>query len=167
MRFCGRVRAATVSDVADVTRINIVSWNEGFGHLMGLRNPSPNDDEHWKGEFTSGPGEWWVAEMNGRPVGFAGIRSSRDPVRPGLGELDTIAVDPPDWRTGVGRALMTVALEGLRGAGYTEAVVWTPAGYERGHGFYRATGWLPDGGRRDGGRQVSFRQSLTRPSSDS
>jgi hypothetical protein len=65
----------------------------------------------------------------------------------------------------VGRALITVALDALRGAGYAEAIVWTLAGYQRGHGFYLATGWLPDGGRRDGDRQISFRQSLTKPAS--
>jgi GNAT superfamily N-acetyltransferase len=94
-------------------------------------------------------------------AGFAGICPSRDPVEAALGELDTIAVDPRDWRTGVDRALMAVALDALRGTGYAEAIAWTPAGYQRAHGSYRATGWLPDGGRRDGDRQVSFRHPLT------
>ena len=161
MRFCGWVRPAAASDAAEVARIYIVSWNEGFGHLLGMREPSPGDGDRWKGELTSGRARWWVAETGRRVAGFAGICSSRDPLETGLGELDTIAVDPRDWRTGVGRALMTVALDALRGAGYAAAILWTPAGYQRGHGFYRATGWLPDGGGRDGGRQVSFRQSLT------
>jgi N-acetylglutamate synthase-like GNAT family acetyltransferase len=69
-----------------------------------------------------------VAETGHRVAGFAGICPSRDPVEAGLGELDTIAVDPWDWRTGVGRALMAVALDTLRGTGYAEAIVWTSAG---------------------------------------
>jgi GNAT superfamily N-acetyltransferase len=127
---------------------------------MGRRERSPADSERWKGELTSGPARWWVAEAEDLVVGFAGAGPSRDPAASGLGELDTIAVEPRVWRTGVGRALMAVAVDALRSAGYTEAIVWTPAGYEQGHGFYRAMGWLPDGGRRDGGRQVSFRRSL-------
>ncbi len=165
MRFCGRVRPATASDAADVARIYVVSWNEGFGDLMGFRRSSPSDAERWRSELTSGRAQWWVAETDGRVAGFAGICPSRDPVQAGLGELDTIAVDPPDWRTGVGTALMTAALDALHGARYAEAILWTPAGYQRGHGFYRAMGWLPDGGRRDDGRQVSFRQSLNKPAS--
>jgi GNAT superfamily N-acetyltransferase len=165
VRFDGRVRPATACDAADVARIYTVSWNEGFGHLLGVREPSPGDGDRWKGELTSGRARWWVAQTGRRVAGFAGVCPSRDPVERGLGELDTIAVDPRDWRTGVGRALMTVALDALRRAGCAEAIVWTPAGYQRGHAFYRATGWLPDGGRRDGGRQVSFRQPLTTTSS--
>ena len=162
MRFGGRIRPAAASDAAEVARIYVVSWNAGFGHLLGMRELSPGDGDRWTGELISGRARWWAAEIDHRVAGFAGICSSRDPLETGLGELDTIAVDPRDWRTGAGRALMTVALDALRGAGYAEAIVWTPAGYQRGHGFYRATGWLPDGGRRDGDRQISFRQSLAR-----
>jgi N-acetylglutamate synthase-like GNAT family acetyltransferase len=161
MSFGGQIRSAAASDATEVARIYVVSWNEGFGHLMGNREPSSADAERWTGEITSTRARWWVAETDHRLVGFAGICPSRDPVAARLGELDTIAVDPRDWRTGVGRALMTVALTALRSTGYTEAIVWTPASYQRGNGFYQATGWLPDGGRRDGGRQVSFRHPLT------
>jgi len=37
---------------------------------------------------------WWVAERDGSIVGLIGIRPSRDPIDPTLGEVDTIAVDP-------------------------------------------------------------------------
>jgi hypothetical protein len=33
-------------------------------------------------------------------------------------------------------------------------------GYERGNAFYLATGWLPDGGERDEGRQIRYRHRL-------
>jgi N-acetylglutamate synthase-like GNAT family acetyltransferase len=161
MGFGGQVRPAAASDAAEVARIYVVSWNEGFGHLPDRREPSPADCERWTGELTSTRARWWVAETDHRVAGLAGICPSRDPIAAGLGELDTIAVDPRDWRTGVGRALMAVVLDALRSTGYAEAIVWTPAGYQRGHGFYRATGWLPDGERRDGRRQVSFRHPLT------
>lgn len=161
MSFGGQIRSAVASDAAEVARIYVVSWNEGFGHLLGTREPSPADAERWTGELTSARARWWVAEADRRVAGFAGICPSRDPVTADVGELDTIAVDPRDWHAGVGRALMTVALNALRSTGYAEAIAWTPAGYQRGHGFYEATGWLPDGGRRDGGRQVSFPHPLT------
>jgi N-acetylglutamate synthase-like GNAT family acetyltransferase len=77
------------------------------------------------------PHRWWVAELRGSVVGFVGTGLSRDSI-PNLGELDTIAVDPSCWHTGIGQTLMSVALRYLTADGYREAVLWTLAGYERG-----------------------------------
>jgi GNAT superfamily N-acetyltransferase len=93
-------------------------------------------------------------------VGFVGIRPSRDPIDPTLGEIDTIAVNPPVWRTGVGTSLMSVALHWLRSDGYGSALLWTLSGYTRGASFYRATGWRPNGARRQGGQQVRYDHDL-------
>jgi ribosomal protein S18 acetylase RimI-like enzyme len=103
---------------------------------------------------------WWVAARCGAIAGFVGIGPSRDPVDPELGELDTIAVDPAHWRSGVGTALMRTALGALDDDGYREAILWTLADYDRGQRFYLSTGWTPDGGTRDNGHQVSFRHRL-------
>jgi hypothetical protein len=43
---------------------------------------------------------------------------------------------------------------------FSEAILWTVAGHERALGFYRATGWVADGGTRAEGREVSLRQRL-------
>ncbi len=96
----------------------------------------------------------------GSIVGFVGIGPSRDPVDSQLGEVDSIAVDPPHWRMGIGKALMSLALRHLASDGYDEAIVWTVGGYERGTAFYEATGWSRDGGFRDDGRQVRFSRNL-------
>ena len=74
--------------------------------------------------------------------------------------LDTIAVEPSCWRSGIGRRLMSVALDHLVIDGYREAVLWTLASYPRGQQFYAATGWSSDGGTRDQGRQIRYRHSL-------
>jgi N-acetylglutamate synthase-like GNAT family acetyltransferase len=161
MSFGGQIRPAAASDAAEVARIYVVSWNEGIWASAGQPGAVVRRRRAMGGRLTSTRARWWVAETDHRVAGFAGICLSRDPIAAGLGELDTIAVDPRAWRTGVGRGLMAVALTALRSTGYAEAIVWTPASYQRGHGCYQATGWLPDGGRRDGGRQVSFRHPLT------
>ena len=62
------------------------------------------------------------------------------PGRSALGELDTIAVDPSCWRQGVGRVLMVRGLVQL-GARWDRAILWTPANYPRGNGFFKAMGW--------------------------
>ncbi|MBP2355150.1 GNAT superfamily N-acetyltransferase [Kribbella aluminosa] len=104
-------------------------------------------------------GNWWVAEAGGVIAGFVGIGPSRDPVGPGLGELDTIAVDRPYWRQGVGTALMQKALDELA-TQYDEAILWTLANYPQGQNFYARTGWTLTPQSRDEGRQVSYRRSL-------
>jgi GNAT superfamily N-acetyltransferase len=155
------IRSASVDDAEVVTQIYIDSWNAGFGDLMPHRIVTPERIERWRKELTQPvPHRWWVAEQKGSIVGFVGIGPSRDPVDPQLGELDTIAVDPRCWRTGIGRALMSVALHYLVADGYHEAILWTLARYERGKAFYEAMGWSLDGGGRDEGRQVRYRHSL-------
>lgn len=85
MGFNGRIRSAAASDAAEMARIYVVSWNEGFGHLLGMRKPPSADGERWTGELTSGRARWWVAETGHRVAGFAGICPSRDPAKAGLG----------------------------------------------------------------------------------
>jgi len=153
------VRDAVEDDAPAVARIYVDSWNDGFGAIVGMRDLDGDQVVRWAGELVAGTRRWWVAERAGRVVGFAGVGPSRDPVGPGLGELDTIAVDPGEWRTGIGRALMDVALGSLARA-FTSAVVWTVAGDDRGHRFYEATGWVLEGRRRADGREVCFRHDL-------
>ena len=153
------VRTALEADAHAVARIYIESWNEGFGDLLCMRSLDDDRVARWARDLTTGPQRWWVAERQGSVVGFVGIGPSRDPVDPGLGELDTIAVRPTEWSRGIGRALMAVALDALAES-FSEGILWTPAGYDRGHRFYETTGWAADGGTRRGGREVSFRRRL-------
>ncbi|MFI7066209.1 GNAT family N-acetyltransferase [Kribbella sp. NPDC050124] len=151
------IRPALVADAPRIARVYVDSWNLGFG---GLMPPAVFDDARvarWARDLAVG--RWWVAELDGTIAGFAGICPSRDPVDPRLGELDTIAVDPPYWRTGVGTSLMHTALEALA-ADYPEAILWTLANDPQGQRFYESTGWHPDGHSRADGHQISYRLSF-------
>ncbi len=157
------IRKAVPTDAETITRIYVDSWNAGFGHLMGMREIDSALVERWREDLAAQPPHrWWAAVRDGAIVGFAGIGPCRDPVDPEVGELDTIAVDPPHFRTGVGKLLMSLALEALARDGYREAVLWTVAGYSRGAGFYESTGWTLNGAIRDDGRQVSYTHPLGR-----
>ena len=139
------------------------SWNAGFGALLSQvdRTVTPSLDDRWRHDLgQAAPRRWWVAECRGSTAGFADIGPSRDPADDHLGELDTIAVDPPYWRAGVGKALASVALRYLVVDGYDEVILWSVEGYERGIAFYEAMGWRRDGGVRDEGRQIRFRRDL-------
>ena len=157
------VQPATTSDTETIARIYIDSWNASFGELLSQadRTVTIELSERWRRDLALPvPHRWWVAETEGVIVGFAGIGPSRDPVDPHLGELDTIAVDTPYWRTGVGRALISQALHYLKVDGYREAILWTVRGYGQAIAFYEAMGWRRDGAVRDAGRQVRFRHDL-------
>jgi ribosomal protein S18 acetylase RimI-like enzyme len=155
------VRPANADDAADVARIYVDSWNTGFGELMPHRNVTAELIGRWQQDLVKpAPHRWWVAELEGVIVGFAGVGPSRDPIDPDLGELDTIAVDPGHWRNRIGRTLMAVALHHLAADGYREAVLWTLASYPRGQKFYQAMGWGLDSGVRDEGRQIRYRRDL-------
>ena len=157
------IRPAVPDDAEAVGRIYIDSWNAGFGELMSQADRTVTAElvRRWKNYLAQPvPHRWWVAEHEGSIVGFAGIGPSRDPVDPQLGELYTIAIDPPYWRQGIGKALISLALQHLVSDGYREAVLWTVEGYERGIAFYETMGWSRDSGVRDNGRQIRFRRDL-------
>jgi GNAT superfamily N-acetyltransferase len=90
-----------------------------------------------------------VADAEGELLGFTACGESRDPdVGPDTGEVQTFFVAAGRWRTGVGRALMTAALDDLTGRGYAEATVWSFAANDRANAFYEAHGFTPDGAER-------------------
>jgi GNAT superfamily N-acetyltransferase len=157
MRLVLTIRRAVVEDAPRVVQIYVDSWNAGF---VGLMPPIALDEARvarWAGELAEG--SWWVAEYDDVLAGLVGVCPSRDPVEPGLGELDTIAVDPAYWRTGIGTALMHTAIDALA-AKYPEAILWTLANYNQGQRFYESTGWTADGHTRADGTQVSYRRRL-------
>ena len=120
------IRPAVPDDAEAVARIYIDSWNAGFGDLMSQPNRTVTTElvERWRHDLAQPvPHRWWVAEHEASIIGFAGIGPSRDPVDPQLGELYTIAIDPPYWRQGIGKALISLALQHLVSDGYREAVL--------------------------------------------
>jgi GNAT superfamily N-acetyltransferase len=89
-----------------------------------------------------------VAEDNGHVVGFALVGPAQDPE--GAGQLSAINVDPDQWGTGAGRALLAAAQAELVRLGYTEAVLWVLPGNARARRFYEVAGWAHDGAQRTG-----------------
>jgi N-acetylglutamate synthase-like GNAT family acetyltransferase len=153
------LRPAESRDAEDIARIYIRAWNDGFGHLLGVREFTPETVVRWRRDLVEGAAQFTVAEIDDEMVGIVGVGPSRDPIDPALGELDTIAVDPDRWRIGIGGCLMEHALETLRRS-WAKAILWTPADYDRGHAFYVATGWVPLGLTRSEGTQVAFGRDL-------
>ena len=157
------LRPASATDAEYVARIYVSSWNAGFGLRMPRIEADAARTERWRRTLATArlPERWWVAERGGECVGFAGVCPSRDPVDPQLGEIDTIAVEPAAWRSGVGRALLEAAVRALADHGYAQAILWTLADYPLGERFYRAAGFLPNGRIRREGSQRQYARALS------
>ncbi|MEU8225836.1 GNAT family N-acetyltransferase [Kribbella sp. NPDC048915] len=151
------IRPADPADAGEIARVYVASWNQGFGELMPPAVLTAERVARWR-ETVAG-GNWWVAEYDGEFAGFVGIGDSRDPVEAGLGELDTIAVDPAYWRHGVGTALLRKAL-GELAAQYDQAILWTLADYPQGQNFYVKSGWTLTDTTRADGTQLMYRHKL-------
>ena len=125
-------------------------WRHEVG--VGLRRPV--DDA-----FT------YVAEIDGVFAGYCFVAAPgrESDLGPDVAELVAIYVDPDQWRSGAGTALMGAAAERLAGLPYSEVVLWTFAGNHRAIAFYERKGWRADGAEkihgRSGARAVRYRRT--------
>jgi GNAT superfamily N-acetyltransferase len=147
------IRLARVGDELAVARVHISAWQEGYRGLLPdeyLASLRPEDraphyrfDDHGRERATAvslGP--------HGTIDGFVTFGASRDGPDRETGEVMAIYVAPQSWRAGVGGALMRFALDGLAMNDFRSATLWMLRGNARADGFYRRTGWTPDGGER-------------------
>ena len=156
------IRRAGPDDAEVVVKIYVESSNLGFQSRIPRKESDQPRIERWRRDLSdTTPTRWWVAQRCGTVIGLVGIGPCRDPVQAGLGELDTIAVTPSSWHTGIGKVLMTTALEALRRDGYNSAALWTLSHYPLGESFYRSTGWRLNGATRNGGNQVRYDHDLS------
>jgi GNAT superfamily N-acetyltransferase len=140
------VRIAVGADAEAVERIRVRGWQIAYRHVFPeeeLDRLHP-DWSRWQRQIETPPYGWtvFVAEDDGRVLGFVAVGPSRDGVRGG--ELYAIYVDPDSWSTGVGRALIERAEERLADD-YDEATLWVLDDNPRARRFYEGAGWTPDG----------------------
>ena len=80
----------------------------------------------------------------GKPVAPEGVLTV-EPI-PGRAHVAAVFTHPDRWREGIAAAMLAVAEQAMRAAGYREAQLWTPeeAPARR---FYESQGWVHDGRR--------------------
>jgi GNAT superfamily N-acetyltransferase len=107
-----------------------------------------------------------MAEDEDGIAGYTACGLGRDAdTGPDVGEVRSMFVAPRSWRSGVGRALMTAALDDLRERGYSEAIVWSFGDNDRANAFYESFGFARDGAERSNERwghipEVRYRRTL-------
>jgi GNAT superfamily N-acetyltransferase len=143
-----RIRTATGTDAEGIARVQERGWQAAYRHVFPLEELDRGgfiQVARWRERLLRPPAGWstFVAERNGTIVGFTSVGPSRD--ERGIGELYAIYVDPDEWSTGTGRALIERAEEQLH-ADYAEVTLWVLEDNPRARRFYERAGWTLDGG---------------------
>jgi GNAT superfamily N-acetyltransferase len=142
-----RIRIATERDAHSIESIRVRGWQAAYRHVFppAELDALPVDAGRWRPRLGTPPKGWttFVAATEvGVVVGFASVGPSRD--EEGIGELYAIYVDPDEWSTGTGRALIERAEEQLRSE-YDRASLWVLENNPRARVFYERAGWAADG----------------------
>ena len=148
-----RIRPYVSSDAPDVMALSLRAWAPVFDSertVMGDEIFVRINGEDWRGRqqkdvesaLADDHMTVWVADVDGRAVGFVAVRPDPDA---SIGEIYMLAVDPDHQRRGVGIELTTVATEWIRAAGFSIAMIDT--GGDPGHAparrLYEQAGYRP------------------------
>ncbi|WP_292683118.1 GNAT family N-acetyltransferase [Microbacterium sp. SCN 69-37] len=138
-----RVRPASVDDARGIAAVHVQAWREAYVRqlpatvLAGLR-VEPRI-ERWASIIEDDVTDVFVAEVDGRIVGWATAGDGRDDDRPTSRELEGIYVLAAHHGTGAGQLLLDAAI----GAG--DAYLWMMDDNPRAEAFYLRNGFVRDG----------------------
>ncbi len=140
-------------DAAGIATVHIRSWREAYqgqvpqGYLDSLSVAAR--EASWRRRLEMAPPTeqpFWVAEVDGRIVGFVATGPSRDDDAPaGTAEVYALYVDPDCWAKGIGTNLMDHAVRDLRRHGYDHATLWCLASNQQARSFSERAKWRFDG----------------------
>jgi GNAT superfamily N-acetyltransferase len=151
------IRRAAAPDARAIAEIGVRGWQAAYrgilpdGFLSGMSVAAR--EVAWQSVLESdaaGGAPAWVAERDGRAIGFVASGPPRDEDVPlPAAEVYAIYVLPEAWRGGAGTALLAVSMDHWAAHGATSLVLWVLEDNSRGRAFYEARGWLPDGHRQE------------------
>jgi GNAT superfamily N-acetyltransferase len=148
------IRQAALADVPAIAEVHLRSWQWAYrgqlpdDFLNGLSQTLDRRIDVYRAALPNLPPDhrWWVAEHNGKIVGFAITQPSRDEDAPPMtAEVALIYLLQEAAGKGIGRRLFAHAVDDLRLRGYKQAWLWVLEGNARARRFYEAAGWRPDG----------------------
>jgi ribosomal protein S18 acetylase RimI-like enzyme len=147
------VRRAIRDDAGAIAEVHVLGWKWAYRGAMPdafLDALSPEQrEEGWQRTLDRPDRPVFVAERGGKVVGFvASGPAEEDSVDLSRGQVFALYLDPAVVGTGVGRALLSRAVEDLRQRGYGQAVLWVLGTNDRARRFYEAAGWRADGEQR-------------------
>jgi RimJ/RimL family protein N-acetyltransferase len=163
------LRPAASEDTEALIDLQIAAWQKAFVPLLppGFHIPARAEFRLMGGRALAAQGvNRTVAVERGQVVGLCTDGPSRDEdAPPEVGEIRAMFVHPDHWRRGAGKALAENALDHLRGAGFSEATLWSFADNDRANAFYEGLGFRPDGATQSratfvGTQEIRYRRGL-------
>ncbi|HEX3511295.1 MAG TPA: GNAT family N-acetyltransferase [Solirubrobacteraceae bacterium] len=145
------VRRAVPADALPVAEVHVRAWRVAYAELLPppeLEKLDPRE-RATRYDFSAGAAQaTFVAAEADAVLGFATCGARDGESGAGEGELRALYIDPPHWRTGLGRVLLRYAEDHMRGLGFQHAVLWVLLGNAAAERFYLAHGWRADDERR-------------------
>lgn len=142
------IRKALPEDAAALAQVQVDAWRATYHGILPESLLAGLSVESSAAAFTESLAaprpRWamWALDTRGSLAGFAVAGPCRDRDTEGTtGEIHAIYLVRGAWSQGLGAALMARALEGLREAGFREAVLWVMERNARGRRFYERSGW--------------------------
>lgn len=145
-------RAAVPDDAAAVARVHDASRRHAYAGLLTEAQLNAMTLEErtkfWRDRIVlAGQSDFrvFVANSDAEVCGFVCVESNR---ARNVAEIDRIYVLPAWFGQGVGRALMTCALDYLRDYGFEKVRLWAFCDNAPAHAFYVKVGFKLDGAER-------------------
>jgi GNAT superfamily N-acetyltransferase len=139
-----KIRPFDTTDTVAVIDLSLRAWEPVHVSIRDALSPEINDalQPDWRAKqrsdveqvLSSPTSNVWIADVGGAVAGFVAVRIHDDRR---IGEIDMVAVDPPHQGAGIGTVLTTFALDWIRAAGVSVAMVGT--GADPGHAPARRT----------------------------
>ena len=148
------LRPATADDLPAIADLHVRAWRWAYQGLMpqDYLDALSVDDRLASWQRTLARPDQRIAiavapDAPGGPIlGFASWGASRDDDATAFtGQLQALYVEQAGLGTGVGRALMTAALDDLRARRFAEVTLWVLAGNQRARRFYERAGLTFEG----------------------
>jgi GNAT superfamily N-acetyltransferase len=147
-----RIRLAATGDRQAIVAVRAASWQAAYSQLVsepylhGLS--APEGIAEWISRVNWTDNYHFVAELDGRVIGWASCGPSREPggaLAPcRMGELYAIYLLPAFWRRGFGTRLLAEAEIALRSDQFGSIEAWAFAQNAAARGFYLKRGYTLD-----------------------
>jgi ribosomal protein S18 acetylase RimI-like enzyme len=147
------VRPCTPADIEQVEQLRLAGWQTAYRGIVPdsfLDAMVPNAGRRGRTAQAQPDVLEGVAVCDLAVVGWVVAGPCRDDDRghPHQGEIFACYVLPPQWRSGIGRLLMSHAMAWLAAAGRDDVSLWVLAANTRARRFYESCGFRPDGTRK-------------------
>lgn len=145
------LRLAQDVDFAVLRELSNRCWRTNYAGVIPAETLemflAGDDGVRWRAYRERWGGERWVAERDGRVLGYVAAGPSRDEgASAGEAEVYALFIDPDEQGRGTGRLLLDHAVAELTAGGFREAHLWVVAAAAAARGFYESRGFTPDGG---------------------